>query len=60
MAKFDRVAYKREYNKKHYKDLNLQFDVEKDKDIIDFLWKQDNKKQYIVSLLRKQIKREGK
>ena len=60
MGKFNRIEYNREYNKKHYKDFNLQLDTEKEKDVIDFLWKQENKKQYIVSLIRKQIEIEEK
>lgn len=50
---FNFVDYKREYNKRMYKDIQIQLNREKDKDVIDFLFSLPNKKQFIVDLVRK-------
>ena len=47
------VAYKREYNKRKYRDINLQFDRVKDKDVLDCLDSFPSKKQFIADLVRK-------
>lgn len=53
MGKFIFKDYKREYNKRVYKDMKIQLNREKDKDVIDFLFSLPNKKQFIVDLVRK-------
>lgn len=56
MAKFDKNAYNLKYRHTHYKRYNIDFDVEKDKDVIEFLEALPNRKAFIIALIRKEIK----
>lgn len=44
--------------KEHYKRLELRFHNERQKDIIEHLEQQENKQQYITSLIKKDMEKE--
>ena len=53
-AKWDKA------NKDKFKRFNVVFNVEEDKKIIDFLYSQENKNQFIKNLLKKELKKAKK
>ena len=46
--------------KEHYRRFEIQLHNERQKDIIEHLEKQPNKKQYIISLILKDMEKENK
>ena len=53
--------YKKEYQKTIMKSIPVRLNVNTDKDILDWLDQQENKRQYIISLIRADIlKKQGK
>lgn len=57
LTKFDQLDYIKEYNKKYYR--NYAIRVRKDnRDIIEKLDRQENKTEYILNLIRKDIESE--
>ena len=53
--------YAKEYQKTIMKSIPVRLNVNTDKDILDWLDQQENKRQYIISLIREDIsKKQGK
>lgn len=50
---FDKTEYNRKYRKSHYKRYNIDFDIEKDKEIIEFLETLPNRKAFIIEAIKK-------
>ena len=53
--------YAKQYQKNVMKSIPVRLNVNTDKDILDWLDQQENKRQYIISLIREDIlKKQGK
>lgn len=57
MAKkeFNQAEYINDYKKDHYKNYSFRFNLESEKEIIDFLEKQENKKKFVKDLILEAI-----
>ena len=54
-----KLAFTREYNKEHYKSVSFRLDYDRERDIIDWLDNYDSNKAYLVSLIKKDMRRKG-
>ena len=53
--KFNKNNYTKSYNKKIYKNYSFRLNKDTEKDIIDFIEMQSDKKNYFVSLVKKDM-----
>ncbi|MCI6272658.1 MAG: hypothetical protein MR601_06925 [Erysipelotrichaceae bacterium] len=53
--KFNKNNYTKTYNKKNYKNYSFRLNKDTEKDVIDFIEMQSDKKNYFVSLVKKDM-----
>lgn len=51
----EKKQYMREYYKKQYRTINLKFNAEKEKEMIEWLDSQESLKGYLLDLLKKEM-----
>lgn len=50
-----KIKYNNEYNRLNYKNVSIRFHLEKDRDIIEWLENFDNNKNYISTIIRRDM-----
>lgn len=54
--KLERLAYNNAFNKENYKQVNMRFSYSKEQELIEWIANFDSPKDYIVSLIKKDMK----